>query len=152
MKRFKFSLQAVHNLREMHLDAAEQEFAKVRAELSEAQKQLDEIRQLREAAMDDYLKLHESGEIQAAVIATHTEYIGSLMQLERKTRALITQIEQKLTTRRQLVTEAARQTETTANLRDRQKERHHLESARHEQKMLDEMAVAAAKRQGLLNS
>jgi flagellar export protein FliJ len=60
-------------------------------------------------------------------------------------------VNQKLAARREAVTEAARESEATANLRDRQRERHYQEVERNEQKLLDEMAVVSATRLQVLN-
>ena len=146
MKRFQFSLQAVHNVREIRRDTAECALAVVAKELQGAQAQLATVLHRQRSAMDKYLLLHQSTEIEAATFASHTDYIGSLFLLERHARAMILQVEERVTVKRKVLTEASRQTETTANLRERQRERHHLESAQHEQKMLDEMATVAATR------
>lgn len=146
MKRFKFSLQAVHNVREIRRDAAERALAAVAAELQGAQEHLERVLTRRQSAMNNYLLLHQAHKVEAATFATHTDYIGSLILLERRARALILQVEERIASKRQVLTEASRQTETTANLRERQRERHHLESAQHEQKVLDEMATIAVAR------
>lgn len=146
MKRFQFSLQAVHNVREMRRDAAERALAAVQAELRAVQAQLETVVRRRHSAMDNYLLLHQAKEIEAAAFASHTDYIGSLSLLERHVRAMILQVEERIASKRQALTEASRQTETTANLRERQRERHHFEIAQHEQKVLDEMAVVGVAR------
>ena len=146
MKRFQFSLQTVHNVREIRRDEAERALAAVAAELQGAQVQLEAVQRRRQIAMDNYLRLQQSNIAEATVFASHTDYIGSLFLLERQSRAMILQVEQRFASKQQLLTEASRQTETTANLRERQRERHHLESAQDEQKVLDEMAVIASSR------
>lgn len=146
MKRFQFSLQAVHNVREMRRDAAERALAAAAAELKGAQAQLETVLRRRQLAMDNYLLLHQSKETEAAIFASHTDYLGSLFLLERQARAVSLQIEQEIAGKRQALTEASRQTETTAKLRERQRRQHHLEIAQHEQKVLDEMAIVAAAR------
>lgn len=146
MKRFNFSLQTVHNVREIRRDAAERALAAVAAELQGAREQLERVLRQRQAAMDKYLLILQSQEIDAVTFASHTDYIGSLVLLERQARVMILQVEERITVKRKVLIEASRQTETTANLRERQRERHHLETAQHEQKMLDEMAVVAATR------
>jgi flagellar export protein FliJ len=146
MKRFHFSLQTVHNVREIRRDAAERALAAVAAELQGAQGQLERVLRQRQLAMDKYLLILQSQETDAVTFASHTDYIGSLMLRERQARIMILQVEERITVKRKVLTEASRQTETTANLRERQRERHHLEIAQHEQKMLDEMAIVAATR------
>jgi flagellar export protein FliJ len=149
MKRFQFSLQAVHNVREMRRDAAELALAAVAAELKGAQAQLETVLRRRQSAMENYLLLHQSKEIEGTTFAWHTDYIGSLFLLERRARAVTVQIEARIAGKRQALTEAARQTKTTANIRERQRERHRQESAQHEQKVLDEMAIVAVARRRL---
>jgi flagellar export protein FliJ len=146
MKRFTFSLQTVHNVREIRRDAAERALAAVAAELQGAQGQLERVLRQRQFAMDKYLLILQSQEIDAVTFASHTDYIGSLVLLERQARVMINQVEERINVKRKVLIEASRQTKTTANLRERQRERHHLESAQHEQKMLDEMAVVASTR------
>jgi flagellar export protein FliJ len=146
MKRFHFSLEAVHNLREMRRDAAERALAVVAAELQGAHAQLEKVLRQRQSVMASYLLLHQSTEIEAAHFASHTDYLGSLLLHERQARLMILQVEEKLILKRQALTEASRQTKTTTNIRERQRERHHLEMAQHEQKALDEMAVVALAR------
>ena len=146
MKRFQFSLEAVHNVREMRRDAAERAMAAVAAELQGAQAQLEQVLRQRQSAMANYVLLHQSTVIEAAHFASHTDYLGALVLHERQARITILQVEQKLTVKRQALTEASRQTKTTENIRERQRERHHMEIAQHEQKALDEMAVVAVAR------
>lgn len=146
MKRFNFSLQVVHNVREIRRDTAERALAAVSAELQAVQEQLETVLRQRRSAMDKYLLLQQSPEIEASVFATHSDYIASLILRERQTRVRIIEVEERITASRKVLTEASRQTETTANLRERQRERHHLEAAQHEQNMLDEMATVAATR------
>lgn len=146
MKRFNFTLQTVHYVREVKRDAAERALAAVAMELQAAQEQLESVLRQRHTAMEKYVLVHQSQEIEAAIFASHTDYIGSLVLRERQARVVILQVEEKITVKRKILTEASRQTETTANLRERQRERHHLEIAQHEQKILDEMAVVATTR------
>ena len=146
MKRFHFSLQAVHNVREMRRDAARVRTCCCGRGTARCKTQLETVLRQRQSAMDKYLVLQQSTEIEAATFASHTDYIGSLLLLERQARATILQVEEKITIKRQFLTEASRQTETTANLRERQRARHRLETAQHEQKVLDEMAVVSVTR------
>lgn len=146
MKRFQFSLQAVHNIREMRRDTAERELAVVAAELKAAQERLETVLRQRHTAMDKYLLFQQSKAVEAATLAWHIDYIGSQFLLEHQVRAMTLEIEERIASKQQALIEASRQTETTANLRERQRERHHVEIAQLEQKVLDEMAVVAAAR------
>ena len=146
MKRFKFSLQTVHDLRESRQEAAERELATANSELYRANAQLQEVVRSRQKALERYMLLYQSREIEVSMIAAHTDFIGSLFQREREAKAHILEVEKRFETKRQAVTEAMRDTETTSKLRDHQRKNHELQSNRDEQSMLDEMAVMAVAR------
>lgn len=146
MKPFKFSLQTVHNLRESRRDIAERELAQANGELYRANAQLEEVIRSRQKALDRYLLLYHSQNIEVSMIAAHSDFIASLFQREREARAHIREVELQLEQKREAVTEALRDTETTAKLRDRQRLKHQLEINRDEQTKLDEIAVQSVAR------
>jgi flagellar export protein FliJ len=146
MKRFKFSLQTVHELRESRQEAAERDLANANSELYRANAQLEEVVRSRQKALERYLLMYQSREIEVSMVAAHTDFIGSLIRREREAKAHIREVELRLEAKRKAVTEAMRETETTANLRERQRQHYQLESNRNEQAMLDEMAVLAVAR------
>jgi flagellar FliJ protein len=146
MKRFKFSLQTVHDLRASHQEAAERELATANSELYRANAQLEEVVRSRQKALERYLLMYQASEIEVSMVTAHTDFIGSLVQREREAKAHISDVERRLEQKRRAVTEAMRQTETTAKLRDHQRQNYLLEMNRNEQSMLDEMAVLAIAR------
>jgi flagellar export protein FliJ len=152
LKRFKFTLQTVHDFRERARETAERELAQASAELSVARTRLEKLFEQRSAAMDSYLFLFQSKEIDASAIAAHSDYINAFTRREREMRIHIAEIEQGVEARRKCLTEAMRDTETTAKLRDRQRELHDQDAARTEQKNLDEMAVVAVARRRASNT
>jgi flagellar export protein FliJ len=147
MKKFTFTLQTVHQLRERRRNGAERELAAAGLELEKAKAHLIEVLEMRQQAVNRYVALHQTSQIEASTVAMHTNYIGSLMELERLARNSIAHNERQVAIKREKLIEASREEETTANLRDRQFERHVLETARKEQILLDEMAVMAVARQ-----
>jgi flagellar export protein FliJ len=152
MKKFKFTLQTVHDLRESRREKAERELADANSELYRANAQLEEVVRARQKALDRYMVLYQSNELDVSMIGAHTDFLGSLFKREQEARVFITEVEMRLEEKRRGVTEAMRETETTAKLRDRQREVHRKESNRHEQTMLDEMAAMAAARRQLIES
>jgi len=146
MKRFKFSLQSVHDLRESRRQVAERELADANGELYRANAQLEEVVRSRQKALERYLLIYQSREIEVSMITAHTDFIGSLFRREREARAHILEVEAKIEQKRRAVTEALRDTETTAKLRDRQRQQHELEINRNEQITLDEIAVLSVAR------
>jgi len=151
VKQFKFKLQTVHDLRESRLEIAERELAVAMNDLYRAEAQLEEVMRARQKALNNYLEIYQYREIEVSTITSHTDFIGSLMNRERETRAQVAEFERRVAAKRQVVTEAMRATETTAKLRDRQKQRHTNEVNRHQQTSLDEMAVLAAARRRIKN-
>lgn len=152
MKKFKFTLQTVHDLRESLREKAERELADANSELYRANAQLEEVVRARQKALDRYMMLYQASELDVSMIGAHTDFLGSLFRREREARIFITEVELRLEEKRRSVTEAMRETETTAKLRERQRDLHRMESNRHEQTILDEMAAMAAARRQLIES
>jgi flagellar FliJ protein len=148
MKQFQFSLQAVHDLRQMACEQAERELAQAMAQVSEAAARIDEITRLRATAIEVYLAKLQAGALAPHEAALHAHHLHSLAQREAEARVCLGSLERERERRCQLVMEAAREAETTARLREREAARHRAELARAEQKLLDEMATEAfARRQ-----
>lgn len=149
MKQFKYSLQAVHDVREIQRDHAEIQVGRVVSELTQTVLLLESVIETRKRAAEEVRKLHNSPTIEPAIAATHSEYLNSLILRERELRKRVSEVEQRVATERQNLTERCRDAKVTAKICDRQRTRHQLETARWEQKSLDEIAVAAvARREG----
>jgi flagellar export protein FliJ len=146
LKRFEFSLQAVHDFRELRRENAERAFAEAMNELARARTALETIESQRVASTNDYLSLLESGELDAGLMASHIAFIDELRRRESNARLSILEIEAQAKHLREKLTDALRDTEATAKLREQQLEQHQSDVARNEQKILDEMAVVASTR------
>lgn len=146
MKRFRFPLQAVHNLRQMRRDEAERELAQAAAEVSHGAARLDEVACTRTAATEAYLRALQKSDIDQHEMALRINYLASLTQRESEARARLAELESAREAQRQLVTRAARDAEATAKLRERHRVRHETEAARAEQNNLDEIATVAIAR------
>lgn len=150
MKKFKFSLQTVHNLRQEQRDKAERELARAATEVANAAAHLDEAVNNRAAAEQNYAaKLHSEDSLDPHEIALRADYLTLLTQRQRAASERLFTLEQERETRRRTAVMAARAAEATSKLRDRHRARHHLEAMRTEQNDLDEMAtLLAARRAG----
>lgn len=146
MKRFKYSLQAVHDVREIRRDHAEIQVATVQSELDQTALLLEAIIEARVRATEEFRSFHNSNKMESSIAAAHSEYVNSLILRERELRERIVEIESRVAVKRQALTERSRDAEVTAKIRERQRMRHQLEAARSEQKNLDEMAVASMSR------
>jgi flagellar export protein FliJ len=147
MKRFKFTLQTVHDLRETALDKAEREMARISSEISDAEAQLHEATRIRLAAAEDYISSFIAGGPPAAhEISLRASYLDLLARREAEAQARLAALTRQREAQRERVAEAARAAQVTATLHERQRARHNLEAKRAEQNMLDELATLAAAR------
>lgn len=147
MKKFRFSLQAVHDLRVLRQDDAEREMAQTAHAVQEARAQLERAISLRERAIDDYSAALRSQRLDPHDAVLRTNYLRILAQQESEQSARVHKLEQTLAAKREILACAAREAEATAALREQHRAHHASELARHEQNSLDEMAsIAAARR------
>lgn len=146
MKRFKFKLQTVHDLREMQRERAEQDLAEAGARVAQAEAQLAKIEYRLEEAASSYARSLQSGEVDPFESSLHTNFLNFLSQHLTSARAQLTKMKSEYDNCRKLAIEAARAVEATGKLRQRQRARYKLEAERAEQSMLDEMAMLLAGR------
>lgn len=141
MKKFRFSLQTLHDLREARRDEAERTLVRTAAASAEAAETLSETRLAHARASDAYAHSLRAGEIDPFEATLSVNYIASLLQREREDHARLKERERAHEAQQKITADAACEAEATSRLRDRQRERHRLETARTEQGILDEMAT-----------
>jgi flagellar export protein FliJ len=146
MKRFRFSLQTVHNVREARRDMAEAELARAAAELRQAEAQLDAARQARLAREEQHAAALTPGALDLREIEFRVAYLSTLAARERDASSRVGQLEREHEEQRCATADAARDAEATANLRELHRARHGEAATRHAQNTLDEMATLAAGR------
>ncbi|MBI1764556.1 MAG: flagellar export protein FliJ [Acidobacteria bacterium] len=144
MKRFRFRLQTVHNLRAQRRDEAERALLQASAAVSAAEAALEELQRQRATAESKMARA--TGQVYADELALQLGYLDFLAQRERALRERLTELEQQRETVRTSAIEAAREAEITSQLKQRQKERHEAEVASAEQNFLDEMAANIVRR------
>ncbi len=147
MKRFKFSLQTLHTLRERERDQAETRLAEADAEIRHAETHLQDATATHTRAAENYIAaLHNGDNVDAHLCQMQADYLHALAHREQHARLRLHSLEATREHQRQLTVAAARAAETTANLREHHHARHRAELARGEQLALDEMATLAAAR------
>jgi flagellar export protein FliJ len=151
MKKFKFTLQAVHNLRESRRDNARQELVQLQTTASEAAERLEQTTQERLETIDNFSSKMQSGPIDPMEAALTTNYIAALVQREREAQYQLSLSIAAVEKQRLKVIEAAREVEATSVLRERQLARHELEASRAEQNFLDEITSVTIARKILQN-
>lgn len=146
MKRFRFQLQTVHDLRETRRDEAERSLAEAAQQVFAAAAQLDDANRSLTEAAENYAAMLGDGALDAHEASLRASYLITLTRRREDARTRLAAVEREREVRRQVVVEASRAAEATAKLRERQSARHALETARDEQNNLDEMATSATAR------
>jgi flagellar export protein FliJ len=146
MQRFKFTLQAVHDLREITRDEAERALTNATSEVTKATIRLEETVHLRLSATRAYVAKLQSRDLDPFEAQQRASYIASLTQREADTRRQLDILEREREQIRTVVVEASRDVETTSKLRSKQQAVHVAKTLSTEQNMMDEMATIAVAR------
>lgn len=139
MKKFKFSLQTVHNLRETKREQEQLKLADLRIKLEDASKQLEAVENKRRETLDKYAAKLQQGEVDVFQMSLLTDYLKALSNCETTARENVKIAQQACSNQSKTLAEAARSVEVTTKLHERQRAKFDLESARVEQNNLDEM-------------
>jgi flagellar export protein FliJ len=142
MKKFKFTLQSVHNVREMREEKELMVLSQLNLEAEQAAERLTAVEGALVTAVEQYNNRIKPGEaINAMEMELNSHHISALRR--QKTVAREEVLERQDARARQItqVTQAARDVKVTGRLRDNQVKDHRLAASRHEQNALDEMAT-----------
>ena len=146
MKRFRFSLQTLHDLRELERENAERALAQSARNLAEAADRVEKYRRECDSAWANQATKLQAREPDLKEIAMHTDYITTLERRLTEAQARYAELERERELRFQQVLKAAAAAEVTAKLREQQRGRHQAEVAREDQNQLDELATIAVAR------
>lgn len=146
MKKFKFSLQTVHDLRASTRDKAEGELARAHAEVAHAEAAVDHAHYMRNREADAIANAYNTGTIDPREAAHRFGYLELLAKHEIQARERLHSLERDRERVRETVTRAARDAEVTNKLRDRHMARHRAEVTRTEQISLDELVMLVGAR------
>lgn len=140
MKKFRFTLGAVHNVREMRQEKEQLVFSQLQSEVATATARIVEAENKRQTTLDCYASRLQSGEIiDPLEMDLSAKYLLSLNRLEQESRQVLQEKKQACDKQRQTVAAAVQAVKATAKIREKQLERHNLEFARNEQTNLDEI-------------
>ena len=150
MKKFKFTLQSVHNVREMRREKEELVLAEKQSEVSQAIARLAEVERKRLQAIENYTRQMTRGETMSAYeIELNINHLRDLDRLVREAQETIEGKKQACSEQSRVVAAAGREVKVTERLRETQQSRHQLESERRQQTALDELVAANFARQML---
>ncbi|MCY7345026.1 MAG: flagellar export protein FliJ [Pyrinomonadaceae bacterium] len=143
MKKFKFTLQTIHSVREMRQEKEEFVLSQMQAEAIKTAGRIRQIEEARQAAIENYNTSLKRGEaMNIGEMELETAHIASLDRQRRQTQELLEQQNQSCLRQKTTLAAAAREVKVTEKLRETQQTRHRTELDRHEQNALDEMVSA----------
>lgn len=148
MKKFKFTLQAVHNVREMKQEKEQLILSEMQAEAVKAADRIKEIEQLRAKAIENYARRLAIGTtIDPFELELNSNHISALDRMQQEAQKALEAKKQACLHQSKTVEAATRQVKITNRLRETQQTRHKLEASRQEQNALDELVSANFARQ-----
>lgn len=143
MKKFKFTLQTVHNVREMRKERETVVLSELQAEASEAASRVSHLEKMRSDAIDNYTRRLTSGEqLNAMEMELNSNHFASLNRLQQEAEKVAAVKREACDRQIETVTAAVREVKITDRLRESQKTVHKNEYAREEQNGIDEMVIS----------
>jgi|GEM_PF-2474601 len=143
MKKFKFTLQTIHSVREMRQEKEELVLSQMQAEAIKTAESVRQIEETRQTAIENYNTTLKRGEaMNIGEMELETAHIASLDRHRRHTEELLEQQKESCLRQKAMLAAAAREVKVTQKLRETQQTRHRTELDRHEQNALDEMVSA----------
>lgn len=143
MKKFKFTLQTVHNVREMRQEKEELVFSQMQAEAERAAERIREIEKMRFDALESYTRRLTAGSVVNAIeLEMSSNHFASLDRIQREAEKVLSDKKQACQQQIQKLAAAVREVKITNRLRETQVAKHKLEINRQEQINLDEIVSA----------
>lgn len=146
MKRFKFSLQTLHDLRAQEREDAERALAQAAAEVAAAAAHVEALRHTINQAITAYTTNLQTKVPNAPEAKMHSEYLTALDRQLAAARAHQAERERFRAMKLQDLIKASAAAEATAKLREQYYLRYVAELAREEQNLMDELATIATVR------
>lgn len=143
MKKFKFTLETVHNVREMRQENEQLKLTELQAEVSKAAEQIEKIEAAYLRAIENYSNKVNSG--RAMNISEMELEAMHISALERQKRRAVEILEEKkcaAQAQSRNLAAAVREVKVTERLRETQALRHRIEADKQEQNAMDELVSA----------
>jgi flagellar export protein FliJ len=148
MKKFKFSLETVHKVREIRREKESVILSGLREDAEKAADRVAHIEAMRHAAIENHTRRLGSGEsLNVTEMELSSNHFASLNRLQRDAETVLELKRQECQRQVELVTKAMVKVKVTDNLRETQHERYKQEFARQEQNGVDELVSATFARQ-----
>lgn len=143
MKKFKFTLQTVHKVREMKQEREQFNLMQMQKEADHISEMIEGLEKVRICAIDNYtIRLRTGEAMNISEIQIEANHIIALDQRIREMQQSLELKKQECMGQKKNLAAATREVKITDKLRENQKSRHQLEMARNEQIALDEIISA----------
>ena len=141
MKNFRFRLQAVLEQRERRETLAKQSFAEAQAALTRAERLLDEMREVRQAILDELCRRRE-GAFDAFETRLYQDYMQVITQSLGEQQNYVRELTTSCEAHKLHLIGTAQDRQALVTVRDRHKNTHRLLALRAEQGVMDELATS----------
>ncbi len=142
MKKFKFTLQTVHKVREMKSEQENLALSELQVQALEAERRVEHIEDMRNEAVEQYLVRINSGErLNPLEMELNANHFASLNTLQKEAQVAAERKQDEVRRQMESVRAARIEVKITDKLRDGQTKRHELEANRQEQRNLDELVT-----------
>jgi flagellar export protein FliJ len=152
MKKFKFTLQTVHKVREMREEREKFVLNALRTEAMKAEAEVANLESKRSEAMENYdRKMRLGGQLNAMEMELNFKHFEALNRLQKEAEFVAEQRNLECRLQGEKVAYAMKEVKVTERLRDTQAERHQSEYERQEQNTTDELVSTGFARRLIQN-
>lgn len=137
MKKFKFTLESLKKYNEQILDSEKNQLGRLRAELADINKALENKNLEYEQAIEKLEELMRGG-TNAMRISLHKKYISSLQQDIYRIKAAIVQKEEEIQLQLQKVVDATKEVSKIEKLEEKQIEQYKYEEQKESEQFIEE--------------
>lgn len=136
--KFQFTFQKVLDFKDKEKELAEQEFGQIKSRAMELQIQIDDLKQVKEQAFNQYNDVHRRTVWEIIEFQQGIEYLNSKMRrLEHQTQQVYQEVEQK----QQMLIEKTQESKMWNQWKSKSQKVFQKQMEQKEQAMFDEMAV-----------
>lgn len=140
MKKFKFTLQTVHKVRELNSERENLTLSELQNEAEKAASRVEHIEAMRNEAVEKYLRrISSGGQLNPLEMELNANHFASLNALQKDAQRAVEEKRQACLQQMEIVKAARIEMKVTDKLRADQKARHLAEFNRTEQNSVDEL-------------
>jgi len=148
MKKFKFNLQSVHDVREMHENQEQLRLAELQNEMNKTLAKIEQLEGMNLEATKNYMTRVQIGKATSPFeMQMHANHISDINRRRREAETELAERKLACADQAKKLAEAHRNVKVTDRLRETQKTRHKQEFERQEQNKIDEFVTTNYARQ-----